>query len=104
MEWIPAAENLRQIKERGLKSWLREQEERQALLEGLLRDYNEGRSMSLFCKVCARMPIDLINKAIEEAEEKLTVAKVDKSDMKAKAKVFKSVIKDLASEVNIALD
>ena len=104
VEWIPAAQNLRQIKAHGLKSWLREQEKRQALLEGLLRDYNEGRSMSLFCKVCARMPIDLINNAVQQAERKLAVARVDKSDMKAKAKVFKAVVKGLASEVNINLD
>ena len=104
VEWIPAAQNLRQIKDRGLESWLREQEERQALLEGLLRDYNEGRSMSLFCKVCARMPIDLINTAIEEAKEKLTGEKVDKSDIKSRARVLKAVIKDSASQVDINLD
>lgn len=103
VEWIPAAENLRQIKERGLKSWLREQEKRQALLERLLRDYDEGRSMSLFCKVCARMPVDLINKAMERARAKLAVAKVDKSDMKSKAKVFKAVVKGLALEANVDL-
>ena len=59
--------------------------------------------MSLFCKVCARMPADLINKAVAQAKKKLAVAKVDKSDMKAKAKVFKAVIKELASEANVDL-
>ena len=103
-EWIPAAHNLRQIKERGLESWLREQEEGQALLERLLRDYNEGRSMSLFCKVCARMPVDLINKAIAQAREKLAGDKVDEADVKLKARVFKAVIKDSASQVDINLD
>ena len=55
--------------------------------------------MSLFCKVCARMPIDLINTAIEEAKEKLTGEKVDKSDIKSRARVLKAVIKDSASQV-----
>lgn len=104
VEWIPAADNLRQIKEAGLESWLREQEERQVLLEELLENYNEGRSMSLYCKFCARVPIDLINKAIEEAKEKLAGEKVARSDMKSKARVLKAVIKDLASEVNIDLN
>lgn len=103
-EWIPAAESLRQIKDRGLKSWLREQKKRQALLEGLLRDCNEGRSMSLFCKVCARMPVDSIGKAIEEAKEKLASEKIDKSDMKSKARVFKAIIKDFAFKASIDLD
>ncbi|MHC4144778.1 MAG: hypothetical protein ACYSUD_08365 [Planctomycetota bacterium] len=104
VEWIPAADNLRQIKEAGLESWLREQEERQVLLEELLENYNEGRSMSLYCKVCARVPIDLINKAIEEAKEKLAGEKVARSDMKSKARILKAVIKDFASEVNIDLN
>ncbi len=103
-EWIPAAHNLHQIMEGGLENWLREQTERQALLEGLLQNYNEGRSMNLYCKVCAKMPIDLINKAIEEAREKLADEKVDKSDMKSKARVFKTVIKDLVIEGNIDLN
>jgi hypothetical protein len=103
-EWIPAAHNLHQIKEVGLESWLREQMERQVLLEGLLQNHNEGRSMNLYCKVCARMPIDLINKAIEEAKEKFAGGKMEKSDMKSKARVFKSVIKDLALEANIDLN
>ena len=104
VEWIPASDNLRQIKEAGLESWLRKQEERQALLEELLQNYNEGRSMSLYCKVCARMPIDMINKAIKEAKEKLAGEKVDRSDMKSKARVLKAVIKDFALEFSINLN
>ena len=98
------ADNLRQIKKVGLENWLREQEERQALLERLLQNYNEGRSMNLYCKVCARMPIDLTNKAIEEAAEKLAGEKVDESDIKSKARVLKAVIKDLALKFSINLD
>ena len=104
VEWIPAADNLRQIKEVGLETWLREQKERQALLEELLQNYNEGRSMSFYCKVCARMSIDLINEAIKEAKEKLAGEKVDNSDMKSKARILRAVIKDIALKVNINLD
>ena len=102
--WTPAADNLRQIKDVGLKKWLKEQKERQALLEALLENYNEGRSMSLYCKVCARMPIDLINKTIKEAKEKFAIEKVDQSDVKSKAKILKVIIKDLALKLNINLN
>lgn len=60
--------------------------------------------MNLYCKVCARMPVDLIKKAAEEAIEKLASEKLDKSNMKSKARVLKAVIKDLALEVNINLN
>ncbi len=102
-EWIPAAYNLHQIKEIGLENWLGEQIERQALLEGLLQNYNEGRSMSLYCKVCARMPIDLICDATKEAKERLAGEDIDPADMKSKARIFKSVFKDFASEIDIDL-
>lgn len=104
IEWVPAADNLRQIKESGLERWLREQEERQALLEELLQNYNEGRSMSFYCKVCSRMPVDLINRAIEEAGEELAAERIiGKSNMKARARVLKEVIKDLALQTGVDL-
>ena len=103
-EWIPAADNLRQINEVGLESWLSEQKERQALLEKLLQNYNEGRSMGFYCKVCSRMTIQSINKAIEEAKKKLVSEKVAQFDMKSKAKILKAIIKDLALERNVNLN
>ncbi len=103
-EWIPAGDNLRQIKEVGLENWLNEQRERQKLVEKLLQNYNEGRSMSFYCKVCARMSIDLINKAIEEAKKKLVSEKLAESDMKSKAKILKAVINDLALKGNVNLN
>ena len=102
-DWLPATDNLQQIKEVGLKSWLNEQRERQALLEKLLHEYNEGRSMSFYCKVCSRMSIELINKAIAEAKEKLVNEKVVEPDMKSKAKILKAKIKDIALEGNVNL-
>ena len=103
-EWIPAADNLRQIIEFGLENWLNEQIKRQALLENLLHQYNEGRSMSFYCKVCARMSIKLINNALKETKEKLISEKIDNSDLKLKAKVLKTILKESAFKANINLD
>ncbi|UCD38523.1 MAG: hypothetical protein JSW54_03335 [Fidelibacterota bacterium] len=103
-EWIPAADNLRQIKEAGLDWWLNEQKERQALVEELLQNYNEGRSMSLYCKVCARLPLAQINKAIDDANEILADEKVARSNVKVRARVLKAVFKDQALATNISLD
>lgn len=102
--WIPAFKNLRQIQEVGLEIWLKEQKQRQALAEELLENYNEGRSMNFYCKVCARMPIDLINRAVKEAKDRFISEKVVKSDIKSKAKILKTVLKDSAVKANIGLD
>ena len=103
-QWFPAFDNLRRIKESGLEDWLKEQKERQALVEELLDNYNEGRSMSFFCKACARMPIELINKAIKETKKKLLSEKLDESDIKTKEKILKAVINDLALKANVNLN
>ena len=103
-QWVPAADNLRQIKAAGLEACLREQQQRQALLEQLLADHNEGRSMSFYCRACARMPIDLIDKAVAQVKASLAGNGVDKSDMKARAKILKAAIKELASQARINLN
>jgi len=103
-EWIPAADNLRQIKEAGLENWLKEQKERQRLVEKLLRNYNEGRSMGFYCTVCARMPIELVNQAIKESMKIPAREQLDESDVKSKANILKETIKNLALKTNINLD
>jgi hypothetical protein len=102
-EWVPAAENLRQIKAAGLDNWLEGQIGRQGVLEKLLQDYNEGRSMGFYCTVCARMPIGLINSAMNEAKKKIKATKTERSDLKSKAKIMKASLNDSASKANIRL-
>ena len=102
-EWVPATDNLRLIKEVGLQDWLDEQRERQALVEELLESYNEGRSMSFYCRVCARMGIELINKAIQETKKNILRDNVDELDMKSKARILKAIITDLAIEAKVDL-
>jgi hypothetical protein len=103
-EWIPAADNLRQIKEVGLENWLNGQKERQRLVEELLQNYNEGRSISFYCKACARMSIELMNRAIKESKKKYAGEQVDESDIKSKAKILKAIIEDLAFKTDINMD
>jgi hypothetical protein len=102
-DWIPAAQNLRQILKAGLESVLEEQEDRQGLLEELLHLYNEGRSMSLYCKACARMPVHMIVKALEQTKESIKGAKGDRPDVKSRAVLMKAAIQDQASKARIDL-
>ena len=104
IKWIPAADNLNLIKKIGLKKWLDEQKQRQKLLETLLQYYNEGRSMSLYCKACSRITIDLIKKAVIEANKKFADEEINKTDIKSKAKILKATIRNFALKANINLD
>jgi hypothetical protein len=94
--------NTERIKEVGLKAWLQEQTQRKSVLEDLLANYNEGRSCSFFCIATALMPVDLVKRAENQAKTKIADEKIQ-ADIKAKAKVMRSVIQDLASEAGIDL-
>ena len=98
-------ENLDEIKKLGLDNWLKGQRERRLLVENLLDNYNDGRSMSFYCKVCivSPVPVEVINRTIEEARGKFVSNKISDSDMKAKAKLVKSTIQDLALKSGIDL-
>ena len=60
--------------------------------------------MSFYCKSCTRMPINMINEAMKEAKKRIVSEKIDNSDIKSKAKILKSTIKDMAVRYNINMD
>jgi hypothetical protein len=101
--WVPAMDNLCQIAEIGVESWLEEQRERRALVEALLQNYNEGRSMTFFCKACTRMPVAVIDEAIEESKKRIMDENIEESDIRSKAKVVKEIVRELASASGVDL-
>jgi len=93
--WKIPRESLERIRREGIEDWLKEQVERRLLLEKMLENYNEGRSMSFYCKSCTDLPVKLINKAIEKAEKIFESERIGKSDIKSKAKMVKEIIREL---------
>ena len=103
-QWSRTAQaSLSSIKEIGMTDWLKEQRRRRLLLEHLLEDYNEGRSMSFYCLATLLMPPKLIDEAISELKEKLVSNQIDGSDIKAKAKALRGIIQSLAQESGLEL-
>lgn len=98
-----AQESLDSIKKIGMKDWLEEQRRRRLLLENLLANYNEGRSMSFYCLATTLMPLGLIDRAIIELKEKLVTNQIDSSDIKAKAKALREIMQGLAQGSGIEL-
>ena len=86
-----------------MRDWLEEQRRRRLLLENLLTNYNEGRSMNFYCLATILMPPELVDKALNELKEKLAVNQIDSSDVKAKAKALRGVVQGLAQEHGIEL-
>ena len=86
-----------------MTDWLKEQRRRRLLLENLLANYNEGRSMSFYCLAAALMPPELINETTNELKEKLATNQLESTDMKAKAKALRGIIQSLAQESGLEL-
>jgi hypothetical protein len=95
--------NLQQVKQVGLRKWLTEQSKRRRAVENLLANFNEGRSMSFFCLATALMPPEKLKQAVTEAKKQIKRDKLGESDIKAKAKVVRSAIEDVASQSGISL-
>ena len=96
-----AEKSLANIEESGMEDWLKEQKRRQLLLESLLINYNEGRSMSLYCLAATLMSPELIEKAMGELKERIVDGQINSLNVKAKAKALKEIIQDLAQEHDI---
>jgi hypothetical protein len=99
----PILSNLDIIKGVGIEFWLKEQKERRLLLEYLLTNYDDGRSINFYCVVCNFMPIDLIESAISEVKKMIVEGKIDGLNLKVKIEALKSIIKKLAIDAGIEL-
>jgi hypothetical protein len=86
-----------------MKDWLKEQRRRRLVLEDLLNNYNEGRSMSFYCLATMLMPPELVSEAVTKLKESLVSNRIDSSDMKAKAKALREIIQALAQDHGIEL-
>lgn len=95
--------NLDFIKEKGLELFLAQQKKRIELLENILENYNEGRSKSFFCIATALLPINSLEKALEESIKTIKNEDVNVKDMKVKSKILKDKIKLIASKKKIDL-
>jgi len=86
-----------------MEDWLGEQRKRRLLVEDLLDNYNEGRSMSFYCLATMLMPPELINEAVDKLKKKVASNQLDRADMKARAKTLREIIQGLAQQRGIEL-
>jgi len=99
--WIchrKAEPNLKFIKEKGLKEFIKQQQKRIDLLKTMLNDFNDGRSKSFFCLSATLLSIQGLESAIKEVS-----VKTKKEDMKTRAKALKEKLKEIAEKEKVEL-
>lgn len=95
--------NLKFIKTTGVGKFVEIQKKRIELLEIMLKQYNEGRSKSLFCIATALLSIEELEKALKTSEQQIKTDNISSSDLKSRSSVLKGVLNDIAAKDGIEL-
>jgi hypothetical protein len=89
--------NLNFIREHGIERFAGQQRQRIKLLQRMLGNFNDGRSRSHYCRAAALLdPADL-ERALVEATQRIKADHIEPNDAKAKAKILRLLLDDLAS-------
>ena len=89
--------NLHKIKNEGYDSWLNFQLEKKVFLEEALAKYNAGRSKSFIILHFLFFSLASIKKVMN------TVRKIDESDIKKRANIFKEILEAEANEQKLEI-
>jgi hypothetical protein len=93
--------NLRSVKEHGIEIFIQQQRRRIRLLEKMIQDFDDGRSKSYYCRSAALLdPMDL-ESSLAAAVRKVKADHIQPDDVKAKAKILRAILAELASKEDV---
>jgi len=98
-----AKHNLEFIKTRGLERFIEQQSKRIRLLEKMLKNFDDGRSKSLYCVATALLPIADLEASLEKTEQRLKADKTNLDNPKIKSKVLKEFLDESAARNGVDL-
>ena len=92
--------NLKAIKERGIKEFVQQQQKRIRLLERMIGGFDDGRSKSYYCKSAALLDPEALERALDAAVRQVKADRVRPNDVKAKARILRALLDELAPRGN----
>ncbi len=95
--------NLNFIKKYGIKKFIDQQEKRIKLLETMINNYNEGRSRSFYCIATTLLPMPSLERALDDANQKIKTDDVSSDDIKTKAKILREIFNEAAMKDGVDL-
>ncbi|MFX1329816.1 MAG: DUF3795 domain-containing protein [Promethearchaeota archaeon] len=95
--------NLRLIKEKGIEKFNAQQKRRIEILEEMLDNFNEGRSKSFYCIATALLPLEDLESALKESNDKIKFEEINNNDLKVRAKILKETLNKKAEDKSIEL-
>ncbi len=88
--------NLRFIREKGIREFIRRQEKRVGLLETMIEGYDDGRSRSFFCRAAALLDPKVLKGSLDKAKKAMGAGDGRTSDTADKAKVLRGILTEAA--------
>jgi hypothetical protein len=90
--------NLNSIKEHGIERFVQQQRRRIRLLERMIHDFDDGRSRSCYCRAAALLDPAGLESSLEAAVRRIQMGHIPPNDVKAKARILRSLLDALASK------
>lgn len=86
--------NLNFIKKNGIEKFMEHQKKRIKLLETMIKNFDDGRSRSFFCKAVIFLDLSRLTSSLDEAGQKIKIEKIKPDDIKIKAKILKNILNE----------
>ena len=96
-------QNLYFIKEHGIKKFIDLQKKRIKLLEKMIDNFDDGRSRSFFCRAACLLDIKDLESSLNKAIRKIKTENIETDDTKARAKILKGQISEIAFQKGVEL-
>jgi hypothetical protein len=95
--------NLNFIKEHGIERFIEQQKKRIKLLETMIKNFDDGRSRSFFCKAATLLDLTDLQSSLDKAIQKIETDKIKQNDVKNKAQILKVILTEFALKKGVEL-
>jgi len=95
--------NLNFIKKHGIEKFVVQQKKRIKLLETMIKNFDDGRSRRFICKAATLLDLSSLENSFDAASKKIKADNIESNDIKTKAKIFKSILNEIALKKGVEL-
>jgi len=88
--------NLNFIEEYGIEKFIEQQHKRILLLERMIKDFDDGRSKSFFCKSAGLLDLSGLESSLVKAATEIGALEIEQSDLKTRAKILRRVLNEIS--------
>ncbi len=89
------------IKEHGIEKFVGQQKKRIKLLETMIKNFDDGRSRSFYCKATALLDLTSLKNSLDKATKRIKTENIISDDIKIKSKILKEILEEILNGVSL---